>query len=500
MKIRNIISNILLALNYYRKYAPLYFYGQLIFTVFVSFIATIQGPITIKFLMDAIINDKPIEEIITFLIIVTLLVIVRHVFACYIVEYLDVIANIKVQEKILKEFYEKAVKMDLEYYETPSFYTDYIWAAQQATTQFKGIYNSFNVFISRLSETVFVGGVLVVINPMLMFFAIAMSLIALIGHRKQIKISKVISHLNEIRKMEEVLISYLIDVLSEDNNGGVLNEGEVVGNNRNIMYEGNWKICSGNAMTSEQYGDIMGVLYYGSKVKIVIKPESYPKNLGFINDGIEEKKVLKGDEDIIEVEEKECGFHYVVLTNISSTSIVIESIECLAERNKITTKSICEFYMCDGECQGKWSEKYGTIAYDIFGMAYKDSPVVRINYNGFTNRVWNVLPEFDNGQPLLLDGKKWAACKCFNDKAYIDIVVAGNEPKIVSFYVMECFNIHRSITINAYDADTEILLSNYDVDIQSNGKYVSFKILGHVQFAFVNQEDSLGVVSAVFLD
>ncbi|MBQ9766126.1 MAG: ABC transporter ATP-binding protein [Lachnospiraceae bacterium] len=187
MKLKMILSNIFLALRYYRKYVPLFFYGQIVFTIFVSAVWTVTGPITTKYLLDALAEGKPIKEVLLFLVAVTALLIVRHVFACYIVEYLETVANIRVQEKLLKELHEKASKMDLEYYETPQFYTDYVWAAQQATSEFANIAALFATMMARLSEFIFMGSVLVALNPVLILFALAMGITSFIRQRKQIK-------------------------------------------------------------------------------------------------------------------------------------------------------------------------------------------------------------------------------------------------------------------------------------------------------------------------
>lgn len=188
MKLKQILSNICLVLKYYIKYVPVYFFGQVLFTIFVSAIWTLQGPVTTKYLLDALVNRKPLREVIVFLAVVTALVFFRHIFACYIVEYLETVAKITIQEKLLKELHEKASKMDLEYYETPQFYTDYVWAAQQATDQFRKIFRSFTVMVARLSETIFMGGVMVALNPVLLIFAFIMGMIRFAEQRSQMKL------------------------------------------------------------------------------------------------------------------------------------------------------------------------------------------------------------------------------------------------------------------------------------------------------------------------
>lgn len=188
MKKKRTLSNIGLVLGYYVKYVPGFFFGQIFFTIFVSAIWTIQGPITTKYIFDALVDGKPVEEILIFLSVVTFLVFLRHIYACYIVEYLETVANITIQEKVLEELYQKASAMDLEYYETPQFYTDYVWAASQATSQFKNIFGTVSTLVARASELIFMGGVMVVLDPMLFLFAIAITAIRFIAQKKMIKI------------------------------------------------------------------------------------------------------------------------------------------------------------------------------------------------------------------------------------------------------------------------------------------------------------------------
>jgi len=188
MKLKSILSNICLVLKYYIKYVPGLFWGQIIFTVFVSAVWTLQGPVTTKYLLDALLERRPIKEVLLFLCGVTFIVILRHVFACYEVEYLQTVADITIKEKLLKEIHRKASEMDLEYYETPEFYNDYVWAAQRATAQFGQIFGSFITLVARLSELLFMGGVMAVLDPMLMLFAAAMGVIRFAAQRRHIAV------------------------------------------------------------------------------------------------------------------------------------------------------------------------------------------------------------------------------------------------------------------------------------------------------------------------
>jgi ATP-binding cassette subfamily B protein len=187
MKLKRIIANNLLILSYYVKYVPVYFFAYIIFTIFVSAVWTVTGPITTKFVFDSLISGKSFQEIITFLGIVSLLMIVRHVYACVVVEYMTPLAKVTLQEKVRKELFEKAAKMDLEYYETPSFYTDFVWAANQADTKMEQVYDTTLQFIARLSELLFMGGVMLALDPTLFIFAAVSVGIRIFFSRKIIK-------------------------------------------------------------------------------------------------------------------------------------------------------------------------------------------------------------------------------------------------------------------------------------------------------------------------
>jgi ATP-binding cassette subfamily B protein len=171
MKLKRVISNNLLILKYYVKYVPGYFFSNIIFTIYVSAVWTITGPITTKFIFDALTKGKSFKQIMTFLVLVSCLMIIRHIYACIVVEYLGPIAKVTLQENTKQELFEKASKMDLQYYETPKFYNDFVWAASQSDSKIEQVYNTTLQFVARLSELLFMGGVMLALDPTLFLFA-----------------------------------------------------------------------------------------------------------------------------------------------------------------------------------------------------------------------------------------------------------------------------------------------------------------------------------------
>ncbi len=173
MKVKKIIQNNLFAIKYYVKYAPLYALFDTIYIILVSAVWVIEGPITLKFIFDFLAQTpaRSFKEIILFLLLVACISIFRHIYGSIIIEYVQPISNAKIKAKLREELFEKACKMDLEYYETPQFYTDFVWAASQADSRIISIFSTYEKFVARLSEILFLGGFIITVDYTLFIFA-----------------------------------------------------------------------------------------------------------------------------------------------------------------------------------------------------------------------------------------------------------------------------------------------------------------------------------------
>ncbi|MFA9375785.1 MAG: ABC transporter ATP-binding protein [Lachnotalea sp.] len=180
LSIKKVWSNNVFILKYFVKFVPFYFYSYTGFTILVSLVWVITGSISLKFIFDALESGKSFSQIMTFLVFVSMTTIVRNVVGSYVVEYLEPVANVTMKEKLREELFEKASKMDLEYYETPKFYTDFVWAASQADNKIYEVLWAFMNFTAKTSELLFMGGVMVVLDPALLVFAIAAVILRLI--------------------------------------------------------------------------------------------------------------------------------------------------------------------------------------------------------------------------------------------------------------------------------------------------------------------------------
>lgn len=187
-KILHIISNHLLMMKYVIKYAPAYFVMQILFCVYVSFIDMLTGAYSVQWIFNGLSEGKTFKELLMFLCFVSLAMIVRHILGAVSAEYLTATGWVKIKAGMKRLIFEKARKMDLVYYETPKFYTDFVWASSQADEKIGEMFVSWSVFVARLSDIIFFGGFMLVTDGYLLLFAVASLIIRLVLNSIIVKI------------------------------------------------------------------------------------------------------------------------------------------------------------------------------------------------------------------------------------------------------------------------------------------------------------------------
>lgn len=183
----HMIKNHWTMLRYFVKFAPLYLICQSLFTIYVSAVWTLQGPVTLQYVFNGLTGSRSFEEIFYFLIFVSIVILSRHIFGAICNEYLTSQAWVKISAGMQKIIFEKAVGLDLAYYETPKFYTDFVWAASQSDEKMREMFNVWMVFLARISEILFLGGFMMVTDPTLFFFAAVALAVRLFFSAKRIK-------------------------------------------------------------------------------------------------------------------------------------------------------------------------------------------------------------------------------------------------------------------------------------------------------------------------
>lgn len=185
-KLGHIIANNCLMLKYLFKFAPLYICWETFFCIYVSFVDTLSGAIALQFIFNGLSSGKSFKELFLFLIFVGTAMLLRHIFGA-ISEYLGQLGSTKITAGMRKVIFEKARSVDLKYYETPKFYTDFVWASSQADQKIGLFCRSWAFFVARLSDIFFVGAFMITTDSTLLIIVGIALVVRIISSVKRIK-------------------------------------------------------------------------------------------------------------------------------------------------------------------------------------------------------------------------------------------------------------------------------------------------------------------------
>lgn len=186
-KFTHAIANHWIMIKLFFRFAPAYLIGNLLCCVLVSFQDTLAGPVALQYILNGLTGGKSFKELIVFIAFVSAVIILRHVLSAYFTEYLGAAAKVQVRAGMQKIIFEHAHIMDLEYYETPEFYTDFVWAATQSDEKLWDMYRTWTSIVSRVSEAAFVGGFIALTDKTLFIFAVIAITVRMTASRLRIK-------------------------------------------------------------------------------------------------------------------------------------------------------------------------------------------------------------------------------------------------------------------------------------------------------------------------
>lgn len=179
-------KNHMMMLKYMMKFAPATVISQTFFCIFVAFVDMMSGPVTLKFLFNSLSEGADFDRILKFLLIITGIMFFRHVYGG-LNDYLMSVGCWKISLCMQKVVFEKARTIDLECYESAEFYNDFVWAASQANGKIMTVMNLWSRLVARGSDCLFMGGFMLVNDPVLFIFIAAAVVIRIICTSKVIK-------------------------------------------------------------------------------------------------------------------------------------------------------------------------------------------------------------------------------------------------------------------------------------------------------------------------
>jgi len=155
------ISNILFAMNWQFRIAPIFTLTTFAQTIIGDIITLVEHTFLVAYIISCVERGGTLAEVLYFLIpvavAVTLKVNINHVINLYIAPK----SNAKIKKAIHMKLYEKAVSMEISRYDDSEFYNDFVWAMQKAPEHVTAATDTFRIMLSKIVVALIAGGYII---------------------------------------------------------------------------------------------------------------------------------------------------------------------------------------------------------------------------------------------------------------------------------------------------------------------------------------------------
>lgn len=136
-------SNIFFMLKIVMKKMPGFFINFCLYHIYCSVEVFIEFTVTMKYLLDLISRGGSLEEALRFVMFILFLVMFKLVWAAVMENYLTPAAKEKLKTHLQMELYEKAASLDLERYDNPKYYNEFVFSIHEAGSRMERILSDF---------------------------------------------------------------------------------------------------------------------------------------------------------------------------------------------------------------------------------------------------------------------------------------------------------------------------------------------------------------------
>ncbi len=147
-------ANILFMLKIVVKKMPGFFIHFCLYHIYCSVEVFIEFTVTMKYLLDLISRGGTFEEAFRFLMFILFLVMLKLVWAAFMENYLTPAAKEKLKMHLQTELYEKAASLDLERYDNPKYYNEFVWSIHEAGSRMDMILSDFASLLAHFTRIV----------------------------------------------------------------------------------------------------------------------------------------------------------------------------------------------------------------------------------------------------------------------------------------------------------------------------------------------------------
>lgn len=155
----------------------------------------------------------------------------------------------------------------------------------------------------------------------------------------------------------------------------------------------------------------------------------------------------------------------------------------------------------DTTTQGSWKTAYGEDGYDISSSGKRLPSYATVTYPDGKDSKWaDSTTEVRALQKADSATDRMAACRVIPNRGILDLMISGDLPKNVAFYLLDWDKKAGGVTVEAMDGESGAVLDTQTVSDFTNGTYLKYTLKGHIKFRFRLSTSSAAVVAGLFFD
>ncbi len=213
------------------EYAPGYMIFSTFFSVFVSVEMFFEYTYCKKFLLETIERGLPFQRALVFILFLITLIVIKLVFGAIKSDLFMPIAKEKIYGNIQKKLLLHASELDLEKYDTPEFYNDFVWSISDVEKRVDDIIEDFTGGVGVLSSIIITGSFvlindkcgLIVLVICLMIIIICNMLSSKLQYKKELELKPINRKMNYYNRVF-YLHNYAKEIRMNDIGGGLLRD------------------------------------------------------------------------------------------------------------------------------------------------------------------------------------------------------------------------------------------------------------------------------------
>ncbi len=184
-KFKKLLSDNLWLFKICYKAAPSYMVLYIIEAIRNEVVIFLEFTFALNFVLECAEFGKPFETAAIFLLSLLAFVVLGLVFNAYVFQKLQMKAQPKIKQAIKEMMFNKAKEIDLDCYDNPEFYNDYVLSVSEVDNQVGRIYTLISNLCTGLVSTVLTGAFFIGNDPVSFIF-IAISFVASLWSGKAI--------------------------------------------------------------------------------------------------------------------------------------------------------------------------------------------------------------------------------------------------------------------------------------------------------------------------